>query len=175
MTTEAEPRTSAAIGGMGHSVKRKEDPRFIRGKGEYIDDVNLPGQLWLDIVRSPYAHARIKSIDASEALRLVAHEIRHFARGIEFVEVDRGMHETVVERRQVAGQFERARGAHRVADVALRVVDARALAVAEDGPQRFALLLIAERRRRRVRAHDVDVERKGLRRSGARPRRSHPA
>jgi len=70
MTTEAEPRTSAAIGGMGHSVKRKEDPRFIRGQGEYIEDVNLPGQLWLDIVRSPYAHARIKSIDASEALKI---------------------------------------------------------------------------------------------------------
>ena len=48
MTTEAAPRTSAEIGGMGHSVKRKEDPRFIRGAGEYIDDVNLPGQLWLD-------------------------------------------------------------------------------------------------------------------------------
>ncbi len=60
MTTEAEPRTTFEIGGMGHSVKRKEDPRFIRGQGEYIDDVNLPGQLWLDIVRSPYAHATIK-------------------------------------------------------------------------------------------------------------------
>src|SRR6187200_2622683 len=70
MTTEAEPRTSAAIGGMGHSVKRKEDPRFIRGQGEYIEDVNLPGQLWLDIVRSPYAHATIKSIDSSEALKI---------------------------------------------------------------------------------------------------------
>ncbi|OGO50998.1 MAG: carbon-monoxide dehydrogenase large subunit [Chloroflexi bacterium RBG_16_69_14] len=70
MTTEAEPRTSAAIGGMGHSVKRKEDPRFIRGVGEYIDDVNLPGQLWLDIVRSPYAHATIKGIDATEALKI---------------------------------------------------------------------------------------------------------
>ena len=70
MTTEAEPRTSAAIGGMGHSVKRKEDPRFIRGAGEYIDDVNLPGQLWLDIVRSPYAHATIKGIDATEALKI---------------------------------------------------------------------------------------------------------
>jgi carbon-monoxide dehydrogenase large subunit len=71
MTTEEAPRelrTSPEIGGMGHSVKRKEDPRFIRGAGEYIDDVNLPGQLWLDIVRSPYAHARIKSIDTSEAL-----------------------------------------------------------------------------------------------------------
>ena len=71
MTTEAQaPRTSAEIGGMGHSVKRKEDPRFIRGRGEYIDDVNLPGQLWLDIVRSPYAHARIRSIDTSEALKI---------------------------------------------------------------------------------------------------------
>ena len=50
MTTEATPRTSPEIGGMGHSVKRKEDPRFIRGQGEYIEDVNLPGQLWLDIV-----------------------------------------------------------------------------------------------------------------------------
>ncbi len=70
MAIEAELRTSAAIGGMGHSVKRKEDPRFIRGKGEYIDDVNLPGQLWLDIVRSPYAHATIKGIDASEALKI---------------------------------------------------------------------------------------------------------
>jgi carbon-monoxide dehydrogenase large subunit len=55
---------------MGHSVKRKEDPRFIRGKGTYIDDLNLPGQLWLDIVRSPYAHARIRSIDDSQALKV---------------------------------------------------------------------------------------------------------
>jgi carbon-monoxide dehydrogenase large subunit len=68
--TMTEPRTSPEIGGMGHSVKRKEDPRFIRGAGEYIDDVNLPGQLWLDIVRSPYAHATIKSIDPSEALEI---------------------------------------------------------------------------------------------------------
>src|SRR6476469_5936151 len=73
MTTETPDRelqTTPEVGGMGHSVKRKEDPRFIRGQGEYIDDVNLPGQLWLDIVRSPYAHATIKSIDASEALKI---------------------------------------------------------------------------------------------------------
>jgi aerobic carbon-monoxide dehydrogenase large subunit len=72
MTTEAVPalRTSPEIGGMGHSVKRKEDPRMIRGQGEYIDDVNLPGQLWMDIVRSPYAHATIKGIDATEALKI---------------------------------------------------------------------------------------------------------
>src|SRR5512147_1773267 len=73
MTTEEAPRelrTSPEIGGMGHSKKRKEDPRFIRGQGEYIEDVSLPGMLWMDIVRSPYAHAKIKSIDASEALKI---------------------------------------------------------------------------------------------------------
>ena len=68
--TQVETHTSPEVGGMGHSVKRKEDPRFIRGKGEYIEDVVLPGMLWLDIVRSPYAHARIKSIDASAALAI---------------------------------------------------------------------------------------------------------
>ncbi len=68
--TEIATHTTPEVGGMGYSVKRKEDPRFIQGKGQYIDDFNLPGQLWLDIVRSPYAHAKIKSIDASEALKV---------------------------------------------------------------------------------------------------------
>jgi len=64
------PRTSADIGGMGHSIKRKEDPRFIRGKGTYVDDVVLPGMLYLDIVRSPFAHAKITKIDTSKALAI---------------------------------------------------------------------------------------------------------
>ena len=61
-------RTPPEIGGMGHSVRRKEDPRFIRGKGNYVDDIKLPGMLYLDIVRSPMAHARIKSINTDKAL-----------------------------------------------------------------------------------------------------------
>src|SRR5215475_15864355 len=64
---EMAPKTSPEIGGMGHSVKRKEDPRFLRGLGNYVDDVNLPGMLYLDIVRSPFAHATIKNIDISKA------------------------------------------------------------------------------------------------------------
>src|SRR5262245_41780076 len=64
------PTTTPEVSGMGHARKRVEDARFIRGAGHYIDDINLPGQLWLDIVRSPYAHARIKSIDTSEALKV---------------------------------------------------------------------------------------------------------
>ncbi|MFF4874879.1 aerobic carbon-monoxide dehydrogenase large subunit [Micromonospora sp. NPDC000668] len=46
---------------------RKEDPRFIRGRGRYVDDVQLPGMLHLAILRSPVAHARIISIDTSAA------------------------------------------------------------------------------------------------------------
>ncbi len=61
---------SDKIRGMGHSVKRKEDPRFLRGKGNYVDDVKLPGMLYLDIVRSPYAHAKITNIDSSKALAI---------------------------------------------------------------------------------------------------------
>ncbi len=64
------PRTSPEIGGMGHSIKRKEDPRFIRGQGKYVDDVVLPGMLHMDIVRSPYAHAKIKKIDTAAALKV---------------------------------------------------------------------------------------------------------
>ncbi|MGB6640120.1 MAG: aerobic carbon-monoxide dehydrogenase large subunit [Thermoanaerobaculia bacterium] len=55
---------------MGHRMKRKEDPRFLQGKGNYVDDIKLPGMLYMDIVRSPYAHAKILSIDDSEALAM---------------------------------------------------------------------------------------------------------
>jgi aerobic carbon-monoxide dehydrogenase large subunit len=65
-----EPRTSAEVGGMGHSVKRKEDARFIRGLGNYVDDIQLPGMLYMDIVRSPYAHAKITAIHPEEALKI---------------------------------------------------------------------------------------------------------
>jgi carbon-monoxide dehydrogenase large subunit len=58
------------VHGLGHSLKRKEDPRFLRGKGKYIDDIKLPGMLYLDIVRSPYAHAKITKIDHSKALKV---------------------------------------------------------------------------------------------------------
>src|SRR6266436_6750722 len=61
-------RTTPEVGGMGHSIKRKEDPRFIRGRGTYVDDVQLPGMLYLDIVRSPHAHAKIVKIDTAKAM-----------------------------------------------------------------------------------------------------------
>src|SRR4030095_5107965 len=66
-TTET-PDRAAQLKGLGTSRLRKEDARFIRGRGTYVDDIQLPGMLFGAMVRSPYAHARIKSIDKSKAL-----------------------------------------------------------------------------------------------------------
>jgi carbon-monoxide dehydrogenase large subunit len=54
--------------GIGASVRRVEDQRFITGKGQYVDDINRPGQSYAVFVRSPHAHAAIKSIDPKAAL-----------------------------------------------------------------------------------------------------------
>jgi carbon-monoxide dehydrogenase large subunit len=54
-------------GGIGESIKRKEDARFLRGQGNYLDDISLPGMLHMAILRSPHAHARIRSVDGSAA------------------------------------------------------------------------------------------------------------
>jgi carbon-monoxide dehydrogenase large subunit len=53
--------------GIGASVRRKEDRRFITGTGHYTDDINRPGQVFAYFIRSPHAHATIKSIDAKAA------------------------------------------------------------------------------------------------------------
>src|SRR5450755_308419 len=59
------PATSTRI---GQPVPRKEDLRLVTGKGRYTDDMNLPGQAYAVMVRSPHAHALIRSIDCTEAL-----------------------------------------------------------------------------------------------------------
>ena len=60
---------------FGASVKRKEDPRYLRGEGRFVDDIKLPGMLHVAFVRSPHAHARIAAIRTDAARRLpgVAH------------------------------------------------------------------------------------------------------
>jgi aerobic carbon-monoxide dehydrogenase large subunit len=52
---------------LGTPVKRTEDPKFITGKGRYLDDIKLQGMVHMSILRSPYAHANIKSVDTSAA------------------------------------------------------------------------------------------------------------
>ena len=56
-------------GRIGQAVRRREDLRLTTGRGRYADDVNLPGQTYAAMVRSPHAHARIISIDSQAALR----------------------------------------------------------------------------------------------------------
>lgn len=55
---------------MGARVKRREDPRLITGRSTYLDDLQLPGMVYMSILRSPYAHARIRRIDVSRALQM---------------------------------------------------------------------------------------------------------
>ena len=54
--------------GIGKSVKRSEDTRFLTGQGRYTDDLNLPGQVYAYFLRSPFAHAKINGIDTSAAM-----------------------------------------------------------------------------------------------------------
>ncbi|MEP3672030.1 MAG: aerobic carbon-monoxide dehydrogenase large subunit, partial [Hyphomicrobiales bacterium] len=67
MTPPKEER-SAALKGLGCSRKRVEDARFTQGKGNYVDDIKLPGMLFGDFVRSPYPHAYVKSINTDAAM-----------------------------------------------------------------------------------------------------------
>ncbi len=66
--TAEERQAPAPSVHVGQSLRRKEDPRLITGRSRYVDDISLPGTLWAAFVRSPEAHAKIVSIDASAAL-----------------------------------------------------------------------------------------------------------
>ena len=61
--TENRPNTV-----LGTRLLRREDPALLTGEAKYCNDLNLPGALHLALVRSPYAHARIRSVDLSAAL-----------------------------------------------------------------------------------------------------------
>jgi len=52
---------------VGRSLRRREDIKFLTGNGHYVDDIKLPGTLYLAILRSPHAHARITGVDLSAA------------------------------------------------------------------------------------------------------------
>src|SRR6266478_6037061 len=58
------------VEGIGASVVRKEDRRFITGKGRYVDDIKIVGTTHAHFIRSPHAHAKVKSIDTAEAMKM---------------------------------------------------------------------------------------------------------
>jgi carbon-monoxide dehydrogenase large subunit len=55
---------------VGQRIRRREDPRLVTGRGQFVDDLRLPDALHATFVRSPWAHARITGIDTSEASQL---------------------------------------------------------------------------------------------------------
>ena len=66
MTTQIPPGDLALMKfGIGQPVPRKEDPKLVRGEGRYTDDIDLPSQVYAVMVRSPYAHGLIRSIDVA--------------------------------------------------------------------------------------------------------------
>jgi aerobic carbon-monoxide dehydrogenase large subunit len=69
-TTQTAGERAERLEGIGCKRKRVEDIRFVQGKGNYVDDLQLPGMLYGDFVRSPYGHARIKAIKADRATAL---------------------------------------------------------------------------------------------------------
>jgi aerobic carbon-monoxide dehydrogenase large subunit len=69
-TTLTAGERAARLEGVGCKRKRVEDIRFVQGKGNYVDDLKLPGMLYGDFVRSPYGHARIKAIKSERATAL---------------------------------------------------------------------------------------------------------
>ncbi|SDB15899.1 xanthine dehydrogenase family protein molybdopterin-binding subunit [Belnapia rosea] len=67
MPDTAMPDTTRLKFGVGQPVPRNEDPVLLQGRGRYTDDIDLPGQVWAYMVRSPYAHGVIKGIDTAAA------------------------------------------------------------------------------------------------------------
>ena len=65
--TPTSAERAEKLQGMGCKRKRVEDIRFVQGKGNYVDDLKLPGMLYGDFTRSPHAHARIKKLDTTKA------------------------------------------------------------------------------------------------------------
>ncbi|HTZ06465.1 MAG TPA: molybdopterin cofactor-binding domain-containing protein, partial [Gaiellaceae bacterium] len=60
--------TQEATKWVGQGILRKEDPELVTGQARYVDDLTLPGMVWMSVVRSPHAHARITKVDLSAAL-----------------------------------------------------------------------------------------------------------
>src|SRR5450759_5626842 len=81
-STTDEEANLMAVDVLGSSVKRKEDPRFITGEGQYLDDIKLSGLTHAYVLRSPYAHARIRSIDTAAAAAVSIERIRAWAYGL---------------------------------------------------------------------------------------------
>jgi carbon-monoxide dehydrogenase large subunit len=129
---------------FGASVRRKEDPRYLRGEGRYVDDIRLPGMLHAAFVRSPYAHARITGIRTEAARRLpgVAHvftfaDLERWMKPLPlFGAIPPGLAARVQVTMRQIGQLAMCRDEVRHVGEIVAMVLASSRAVAEDGCER---------------------------------------
>ena len=129
---------------FGASVRRKEDPRYLRGEGRYVDDIKLPGMLHAAFVRSPYAHARITAIRPEAARRLsgVAHvftfaDLERWMKPLPlFGAIPPGLAARVQVTMRQVGQLAMCRDEVRHVGEIVAMVLASSRAVAEDGCER---------------------------------------
>jgi len=77
--TETVQAPAEALRYVGGGVLRKEDPELITGQAQFVDDIALPGMVWIGIVRSAYAHARINSVDVSRARETLREQVASLA------------------------------------------------------------------------------------------------
>ena len=125
---------------VGSSVKRVEDPALLRGEGQFVDDIHLPGMAEAAILRSPYAHARIGAIDAAEALAMPGvHAV------ITYADLPRNLREAIPllvpnpAIRYPVMQYVLAKDAVRFAGEAVAVVVADDRYIAEDAAERIVV------------------------------------
>ncbi|MGH7301573.1 MAG: xanthine dehydrogenase family protein molybdopterin-binding subunit, partial [Candidatus Rokuibacteriota bacterium] len=126
---------------FGASVKRKEDPRYLRGEGRFVDDIKLPGMLHAAFVRSPHAHARIAAVRTEAARRLpgVAHvftfaDLERWMKPLPlFGAVPPGLAARVAVIMKQVGQLAMCRDEARHVGEIVAMVVASSRAVAEDG------------------------------------------
>jgi aerobic carbon-monoxide dehydrogenase large subunit len=129
---------------FGASVRRREDPRYLRGEGRYVDDIKLPGMLYAAFVRSPYAHARITGIRTEEARQLpgVAHvftfaDLERWMKPLPlFGAIPPGLAARVQVTMRQVGQLAMCRDEARHVGEIVAMVLASSRAVAEDGCER---------------------------------------
>ena len=79
-SVSGEEQLSISKYGIGASVPRKEDDRFLRGRGQYVGDIRMPGTREVAFVRSPVAHARLKEINIPKQFREVVFTAAHLTR-----------------------------------------------------------------------------------------------
>jgi carbon-monoxide dehydrogenase large subunit len=129
---------------FGASVRRREDPRYLRGEGRFVDDIKLPGMLHAAFVRSPHAHARIVAIrtEAARRLRGVAHvltfaDLERWMKPLPlFGAIPPGLAARVAVSMRQIGQLAMCRDEVRHVGEIVAMVLAASRAVAEDGAER---------------------------------------